>query len=57
MGSNRFHIEAPEYLSLYRQGRLDLDSMVSERMRLEQINEAMDVMAAGEVTRTVIMFD
>ena len=57
MGSNRFHIEAPQYLELYRQGRLDLDSMISERMPLTDINAAMDAMAAGEVTRTVIEFN
>ena len=57
MGSNRFHIEAPQYLDLYRQGRLDIDSMITERMPLKDINLAMAAMQAGEVTRSVIMFD
>ncbi|MFN0028738.1 MAG: Zn-dependent alcohol dehydrogenase [Acidimicrobiales bacterium] len=56
MGSNRFHIDAPRYLELYRQGKLDLDAMVSERMPLDNIDQAMAAMAAGEVTRSVIMF-
>ncbi len=56
MGSNRFHIDAPFYLDLYRQKRLDLDSMISERMRLEDVNEAFRAMDAGEVTRTVLTF-
>ncbi|MFN0091665.1 MAG: Zn-dependent alcohol dehydrogenase, partial [Acidimicrobiales bacterium] len=34
MGSNHFHIDAPNYLELYRQGRLDLDSMISARVPL-----------------------
>jgi S-(hydroxymethyl)glutathione dehydrogenase/alcohol dehydrogenase len=57
MGSNRFHVEAPQYLSLYRQGRLDLDGMVSERLPLDRLDDAFDAMAAGEVTRSVIVFD
>ena len=37
MGSNRFHIEVPQYLDLYRQGRLDLDAMVSAHVTLDHI--------------------
>jgi S-(hydroxymethyl)glutathione dehydrogenase / alcohol dehydrogenase len=57
MGSNRFHIEAPQYLDLYRQGRLDLDAMVSAHVTLETIDDAFEAMQAGAVTRSVIMFD
>jgi S-(hydroxymethyl)glutathione dehydrogenase / alcohol dehydrogenase len=57
MGSNRFHIEAPQYLQLYRQGRLDLDSMISARVSLTEVDGALAAMEAGEVTRSVIMFD
>jgi S-(hydroxymethyl)glutathione dehydrogenase/alcohol dehydrogenase len=57
MGSNRFHVDAPHYLELYRQNKLDLDAMVSERMPLGQINEAFRAMEAGEVTRTVLVFE
>ncbi len=57
MGSNRFTIDAPHYLELYRQGRLDLDAMVTRHEPLERISEAFTAMEAGEVTRTVLMFD
>jgi S-(hydroxymethyl)glutathione dehydrogenase/alcohol dehydrogenase len=56
MGSNRFQIDMPRYLELYRQGRLNLDEMVSRRGRLEDVNEAFRAMEAGEVTRTVLTF-
>jgi S-(hydroxymethyl)glutathione dehydrogenase/alcohol dehydrogenase len=56
MGSNRFHVDMPRYLELYRQGRLNLDDMVSRRSRLEDVNEAFRAMEAGEVTRTVLTF-
>lgn len=57
MGSNRFHIDALRYLDLYRQKKLDLDSMITARMPLDEVNEAFRLMEAGEVTRTVLTFD
>ena len=57
MGSNRFRTDIPLYLDFYRQGRLDLDAMVTRRGRLSDINEAFRAMKAGEVARTVLTFD
>jgi S-(hydroxymethyl)glutathione dehydrogenase/alcohol dehydrogenase len=56
MGSNRFRTDIPLYLDFYRQGRLDLDAMVTRRGRLGDINEAFRAMKAGEVARTVLTF-
>ncbi|HVN90472.1 MAG TPA: Zn-dependent alcohol dehydrogenase [Candidatus Binataceae bacterium] len=57
MGSNRFHLDMPKYLDLYRQGRLNLDDMISRRAPLSDINDAFRAMEAGEVTRTVLTFN
>jgi S-(hydroxymethyl)glutathione dehydrogenase/alcohol dehydrogenase len=57
MGSNRFRTDIPRYLEMYRQGRLLLDEMVTRRGRLGDINDAFRAMKAGEVARTVLMFD
>jgi S-(hydroxymethyl)glutathione dehydrogenase/alcohol dehydrogenase len=57
MGSNRFRIDIPLYLEFYRQGRLLLDEMVTRRGRLEDINEAFRAMKAGEVARSVLVFN
>jgi S-(hydroxymethyl)glutathione dehydrogenase/alcohol dehydrogenase len=57
MGSNQFRTDIPNYLEFYRQGRLDLDSMISRRGRLGDVNEAFRAMKAGEVARTVLMFE
>jgi S-(hydroxymethyl)glutathione dehydrogenase/alcohol dehydrogenase len=57
MGSNRFRMDIPLYLDFYRQGRLDLDGMVTKRGHLGDINEAFRAMKAGEVARTVLTFD
>ncbi|MBL6750600.1 MAG: Zn-dependent alcohol dehydrogenase [Nevskia sp.] len=56
MGSNKFTIDAPRYLELYRQGRLDLDSLVTRHEPLDNVGEAFRAMEAGEVTRTVLTF-
>ncbi len=57
MGSNQFRTDIPNYLEFYRQGRLDLDSMISRRGQLGDINDAFRAMKAGEVARTVLMFN
>jgi S-(hydroxymethyl)glutathione dehydrogenase/alcohol dehydrogenase len=55
MGSNRFKVDMPHYIELYRQGRLKLDEMITRRGKLEDVNEAFRAMKAGEVSRTVLM--
>ncbi len=57
MGSNRFRIDMPRYIEFYRQGRLKLDELVSERLNLEQVNDAFEYMKQGHVARSVITFD
>jgi S-(hydroxymethyl)glutathione dehydrogenase / alcohol dehydrogenase len=57
MGSNHFKVHMPQYVDLYKQGRLKLDEMVTRTGRLEDVNEAFRAMKAGEVARTVLKFD
>ena len=57
MGSNRFRVDMLKYIDFDRQGRLHLGDMISKRGRLEDVNEAFRAMKAGEVARTVLMFD
>jgi S-(hydroxymethyl)mycothiol dehydrogenase len=44
----------PTLISLYRQGRLPLEKFVSERIGLNQVEEAFHKMHAGEVLRSVV---
>ena len=53
-GSARFHTDMPRILELYRQGKLDLDSLVTRRYELGGINEAFAALKAGEGTRSVL---
>lgn len=53
-GSARFHVDMPRILSLYQQGKLDLDRLLTRRFPLEQINEAFDLLKSGTVARSVL---
>ncbi|HSU71830.1 MAG TPA: S-(hydroxymethyl)mycothiol dehydrogenase [Micrococcaceae bacterium] len=44
----------PMLVSLYQQGRLDLDAFVSERIGIDQIEEAFEKMHKGAVLRSVV---
>ncbi len=47
----------PMLLSLYRNGTLKLDELVTKRYRLDQINEAITDMREGRNIRGIIEFD
>jgi S-(hydroxymethyl)glutathione dehydrogenase/alcohol dehydrogenase len=57
MGSNRFRFDMPKYIEFYLDGRLCLDEMISSRIKLDEINDAFDLMRKGEAARQVIVFD
>ena len=57
MGSNRFRSDMPRLIEFYKQGRLDLNSMISGQLKLEQINEGFEALKKGGITRNVIRFD
>ncbi|MGN7782640.1 S-(hydroxymethyl)mycothiol dehydrogenase [Mycolicibacterium sp. 22603] len=46
----------PTLVSLYLQGRLPLEKFVSERIGLDQVEDAFHKMHAGEVLRSVVVF-
>ena len=57
MGSNHFRVDMPRLCDFYLDGKLHLDEMISQRIELNQVNEAMDEMEHGELARSIIMFD
>ncbi|MGH2938185.1 MAG: Zn-dependent alcohol dehydrogenase [Solirubrobacterales bacterium] len=56
-GSCNPAIDFPRILALYRRGRVDLDSMITRRISLEQVNEAFEEMAAGQGIRSVVIHE
>jgi S-(hydroxymethyl)glutathione dehydrogenase/alcohol dehydrogenase len=49
--------DLPPLVDLVRRGRLDLAALVSRRVGLADVDAAFAAMAAGEVARSVVVFD
>ena len=47
----------PKYIDFYLDGRLKLDEMISSRIALDEVNDALDTMKKGQAARQVIVFD
>jgi len=56
MGSSRIVDDIPRLVSLYLEGRLLLDELISGRYPLEQINDAIASASNGTTIRNVIVF-
>jgi S-(hydroxymethyl)glutathione dehydrogenase/alcohol dehydrogenase len=56
-GSTRPRYDMPRLLDLYMSKRLKLDELVSRTYPIEGINDAFSAMKAGEVARSVIVFN
>jgi len=56
MGSNQFRVDIPRLIAMYLDGRLDLDTMVSKTLTLEEVNDGYALMKKGEIARSVISF-
>ena len=57
MGSNRFRVDMPRFVDFYLQGRLRLDEMISKRIGLGDVTDALLALNTGEMARSVIVFD
>ena len=55
-GGARGRTQVPQLVDLYMQDKLDIDSLVSHRITLEQVNQGFELMEKQEGVRSVIMF-
>lgn len=55
-GSANVRVDYPRLLRLWKQGKLDLEGMITRRIPLEEVNDAFRAMQAGEVIRSVVEF-
>jgi S-(hydroxymethyl)glutathione dehydrogenase/alcohol dehydrogenase len=53
-GSAHVRRDFPRFVELAETGRLDLESMVTRRIALHEVNEALEAVQRGEVIRSVI---
>ena len=57
-GDAKFKTDIPRYVRLMEEGRIDLDGMITKEIRLDDINEGVaNVLAGNKVARQVIRFD
>jgi S-(hydroxymethyl)glutathione dehydrogenase / alcohol dehydrogenase len=56
MGSNRFPVDMPRLVDFYMSGKLKLDQMISQRIKLADVNQGLDELRRGELARSVIVF-
>ena len=56
MGGNRFRVDMPRLLSLWKQGRLKLDHLISGHIKLDQINEGFATMKTNTKVRQLINY-
>jgi S-(hydroxymethyl)glutathione dehydrogenase/alcohol dehydrogenase len=54
-GSAQATRDFPRFIQLIETGRLDLGTMVSRRLALDEVNEAFRAMQSGEVLRSVLV--
>ena len=57
LGSNRFRVDMPRIIELYMQGRMDLNVFISQKIRLQDINDGFAAVRDGKVLRSLIDFD
>ncbi|MEM9691641.1 MAG: S-(hydroxymethyl)glutathione dehydrogenase/class III alcohol dehydrogenase [Myxococcota bacterium] len=56
-GGFRGRTDVPMLIDWYMDGKIDVDSLVTHTMGLDQINDAFDLMHKGESIRSVVLFD
>jgi S-(hydroxymethyl)glutathione dehydrogenase/alcohol dehydrogenase len=55
-GGARGRTDVPRIVDWYMEGKLDIDSLITHTLALEDINKGFDLMHAGESIRSVVVF-
>ena len=56
-GDAQFQVDIPRYVSLYEQGKINLDDMVTLEFKLDDINTCCEnILAGNKVARQVIRY-
>jgi S-(hydroxymethyl)glutathione dehydrogenase/alcohol dehydrogenase len=53
-GSGQVHVDIPRLVDLYMEGKIMLDQLVSQVRPLNEVNQAIKALKAGEVARTLL---
>jgi S-(hydroxymethyl)glutathione dehydrogenase/alcohol dehydrogenase len=55
-GGARGRTDVPKIVDWYMQGKIDIDSLITHTMPLEQINRGFELMERGESIRSVVIY-
>jgi S-(hydroxymethyl)glutathione dehydrogenase/alcohol dehydrogenase len=55
-GGARGRTDVPKIVDWYMEGRIEIDPLITHTMPLEKINDAFDLMHAGESIRSVVLY-
>ena len=55
-GAGHQRTDVPMLIDLYMSGKYKLDEMITRTLPLEELNHGFDMMLAGEVKRSVIVY-
>jgi S-(hydroxymethyl)glutathione dehydrogenase/alcohol dehydrogenase len=55
-GGARGRSDVPRIVDWYMDGKIDIDSLITHRLALEDINKGFDLMHAGESIRSVVVY-
>jgi S-(hydroxymethyl)glutathione dehydrogenase/alcohol dehydrogenase len=55
-GGARGRTDVPKIVDWYMDGKLNIDSLITHTLKLEQINEGFDLMHRGESIRSVVLY-
>ncbi|UJQ95314.1 S-(hydroxymethyl)glutathione dehydrogenase/class III alcohol dehydrogenase [Mariluticola halotolerans] len=55
-GGARGRTDVPKIVDWYMQGKIEIDPMITHRLKLEEINKGFDLMHAGESIRSVVLY-
>ena len=56
-GGSRQRVDLPMFIDLFMEGRYKLRELISQRVALEDLNEAYEQLKRGEVRRSVIVYE
>jgi S-(hydroxymethyl)glutathione dehydrogenase/alcohol dehydrogenase len=55
-GGARGRTDVPKIVDWYMEGKLNIDDLITHRLKLEDINKGFDLMKSGESIRSVVMY-
>ena len=55
-GGARGRTDVPKIVDWYMDGKIQIDPMITHKLKLEEINKAFDLMHAGESIRSVVVY-